>query len=935
MLENESLEQQREGTCVNCGTILEDELKFCRSCGTKVEDTPEQTSSPNDNQETPKLNDQHISCPSCGEEVEDSATFCSKCGSPIHQEAEDTETTDPEAEEEPTDQHISCPSCGEEVEQGLIFCTSCGMKVSAETTSEETQGSSTLNIPPPEPNVKPFESTDTKKVISDEQSPDSQQNIDPDDSVVHDEKEPVLPIPNQSWQININWSDAWKTLYSEHAMTSILGLGILLITVGSLVLLVSMWENENNRIYLVPMSAVQAIAFIVVGHLVREKMGLRLSGLAFITIAAVWSLFTSGVIAYLLADPISDHPQLPGIELKLHIAPWAWLLILAIPLPIWAYLTYRYKGHVLTHGTILLTGLSLSLLSLMIDDNWDNWKWNFLPLSISVPYMLYGALNIHGPKNKLVLLSTGYALGIIFIFATLFADDDWIKIASLSLGTIYFGILGLAITSYAPDITKKLSPVVPEFQKTFQEILAPSLLVISGIAFLGALGSAILIIEIDWQMLIAIIGWIATAISIGLLFITKKWYWVYIIAGLAHLGFIVSLTLDQIEFATVNSYGLATIPFVTVFLIFVAWSYSKFKNSEKMYYEFIDDRHIPLASLAVIDIGTSLILCGWEKWDNSEGIIASAIFTSTLIAASYISKNRFIPYGATILLAITTMFCVGRISDGSWTIRAVSWSIQGLLSWWAAAGLRKMPIGNLRSVLFVWESPLRLTSTRFAIASGIFVVIALTSSLSGGDESLSHIINATTVIAVIGLLYLGIGITEKNPLYGYVSAASLLISWYIQAINLNFSEVHFYAIPAGLYLLGIAYFEYKRNSEIKFLALAANALAILILPVSAFIQSLVLSPELIYASLCAIEAILLIVWGLYSRSKIIFAGGMIAFTINLLWHLATTLSDINVAFTAIGFGLLFIGIAVVIERMKNRLAQSGKEWIDQLDTWNW
>ena len=64
-----------------------------------------------------------------------------------------------------------------------------------------------------------------------------------------------------------------------------------------------------------------------------------------------------------------------------------------------------------------------------------------------------------------------------------------------------------------------------------------------------------------------------------------------------------------------------------------------------MYYEFIDDRHIPLVSLAAIDIGTSLILCGWEKWDNFEGIIASAIFTFTLVAVSYISKAKFIPYG--------------------------------------------------------------------------------------------------------------------------------------------------------------------------------------------------------------------------------------------------------------------------------------------------
>ena len=130
MLENESLEQQREKTCINCGTILEDGLKFCRSCGTKVEDTPEQTSSPDDNQETQKLKDQNV----------------------------------------------LCPSCGEEVEKGLMFCTSCGMKISVEKTHE----SSTSDIKPPEPNAETFEVTDHKKLNDDEQSADSQQNIDPE-----------------------------------------------------------------------------------------------------------------------------------------------------------------------------------------------------------------------------------------------------------------------------------------------------------------------------------------------------------------------------------------------------------------------------------------------------------------------------------------------------------------------------------------------------------------------------------------------------------------------------------------------------------------------------------------------------------------------------------------------------------------------------------
>ena len=109
MQENESLEQQQDKICLNCGAILEDALEFCRLCGTKVENTLEQRVSPEANQEVQKNDSTDVLCPSCGDEVEDSATFCSKCGSLIHQEAEDTETTDSENEEETTEQNIYAP----------------------------------------------------------------------------------------------------------------------------------------------------------------------------------------------------------------------------------------------------------------------------------------------------------------------------------------------------------------------------------------------------------------------------------------------------------------------------------------------------------------------------------------------------------------------------------------------------------------------------------------------------------------------------------------------------------------------------------------------------------------------------------------------------------------------------------------------------------
>ena len=88
-------------------------------------------------------------------------------------------------------------------------------------------------------------------------------------------------------------------------MSSFLGFGILLITISSLVLQVNYWPNEDMRLVLMVLAFVQMAAFIGVGHLVKEQIGLHFSGLALITIGSVWSLFAAGIIAYLLFDPIS------------------------------------------------------------------------------------------------------------------------------------------------------------------------------------------------------------------------------------------------------------------------------------------------------------------------------------------------------------------------------------------------------------------------------------------------------------------------------------------------------------------------------------------------------------------------------------------------------------------------------------------------------
>ena len=879
--------------CPECNNQIHPYMTFCPHCGVRIKNSAESPQHPEASTNGQKL------CSQCGFVAEASLRFCGSCG----KEFKDSNEISPEPpsledikEEE---ERKSCPACDAPVRPELSFCISCGTNlITSERYADPTQGTPSSLVSSP--------------IMANTETP-------------HLERE-------KSRVSNFSWTDTWKTLYSENAMSSILGLGILLVTIGSLVILVSMWEEESNRPYLVPLSAIQVAAFIFVGHMVRNRMNLHLSGLAFITIAAVWALFTSGVITYLIFDPISPDPKLPGIDLEIHLEPKAWLMLVALALPLWCCLSYVYKGYVLTHGSLLLAGIVLSLIAFFFDNDWQRWEWYYLFGGISLVYLSTGIVwRIRGNDiaNE-VIFSVGNVLAALTILIAISETNTWGKVVILVLVGLYFAVSG---STFITIVSSK----VPLLQapRHFRKFFCPMALGASAFSLTFAFVSAAILLSFDWHISLLALTSVLTIQSVIAIIFAKRWYWLYPVIIFAHISALLAITLPQIGIGDPHTYGLITIPIVSIYILFLSFAYVKVNPRSGGYTNFVDRRLAPLVAIACVDVVISIIVSGWSDWSNSEGILAASVYTIITVIVCYISKNRYVPYATTVLVAITSMFLVGNIGDGSWTLRAVSWSIQGLASWWTAAGIKKLSESSNRPWLEIWETPLRQTSTRFAIASTIFVILAVILSLNGEIDSGSIIINATTVVAILGLLYLGIGITKRDTKYVYVSAASLILSWYIQAANQEFSGVHFYAIPAGLYLLGLAYFEYRRKSRIKFLAPVSNALAILILPLSAFLQSIYEKPELPYFFLSGFESLVLIFWGLYSKSRIILIGSMAIFAINLLWNLGRLLPDIDGAVLAITIGILLIAVAVILERMKERVAQSGREWIEQLSDWNW
>ncbi len=93
--------------CPNCDMEIGENIKFCTTCGTKIEEPI-----PDISQE----NNFEILCPNCSAHLPANTRFCIDCGTKIenlnapHQE-------------------IICPKCSVENPAGTKFCTSCGTKL--------------------------------------------------------------------------------------------------------------------------------------------------------------------------------------------------------------------------------------------------------------------------------------------------------------------------------------------------------------------------------------------------------------------------------------------------------------------------------------------------------------------------------------------------------------------------------------------------------------------------------------------------------------------------------------------------------------------------------------------------------------------------------------------------------------------------------------
>jgi hypothetical protein len=235
--------------------------------------------------------------------------------------------------------------------------------------------------------------------------------------------------------------------------------------------------------------------------------------------------------------------------------------------------------------------------------------------------------------------------------------------------------------------------------------------------------------------------------------------------------------------------------------------------------------------------------------------------------------------------------------------------------------------------LAAWAKPLRRSS--LVLSGGVLVLGAiLGQDLAGWTVrallgmpfreivDLATVQMAVGVLSLLGLLYVGAAVFYRRERLSYAALGLLLAGWTLYAFYVQrwagLRRVQWYAMPAGAYLLSVAYMEWRRDNRTvsRWLDYAATLLMI----GSLFGQTLRFGWQ--FAMLLGGEGFAFLWWGSARRLRRFFYVGMVGVILATVGQLINSLQSINQWIVFGIIGLLLIGVAVLLERRMEAIRAS-------------
>ncbi|KPJ48252.1 MAG: hypothetical protein AMJ38_05735, partial [Dehalococcoidia bacterium DG_22] len=255
----------------------------------------------------------------------------------------------------------------------------------------------------------------------------------------------------------------------------------------------------------------------------------------------------------------------------------------------------------------------------------------------------------------------------------------------------------------------------------------------------------------------------------------------------------------------------------------------------------------PLYALLVVD----LLVAQWVALsDSGPGVVVSLGHGLLVALLATAWAQPLLPYVAETLGLLALLQRFIRV-EATFTDLPVALALLALGYGLVGYGLgyaRRQEILVLPAAGRIWERPLQQAGLLISTAAlgltvilGVDVIALVVRAFLGlpfleaADVPILQM--TVSVLAITGLLYLAAALVERWAWLGYGAVALLLGAWSLEWFFIwGMREPQWYAVPAGIYLLGVGYLEWRQDR--KTLARWIDRAGLLLLLLSSFWQSM-------------------------------------------------------------------------------------------------
>jgi hypothetical protein len=210
-----------------------------------------------------------------------------------------------------------------------------------------------------------------------------------------------------------------------------------------------------------------------------------------------------------------------------------------------------------------------------------------------------------------------------------------------------------------------------------------------------------------------------------------------------------------------------------------------------------------------------------------------------------------------------------------------------------------------RSGLSLWGAPVAQMGIVVNTAGALGVMLYVLQQPAAGALALTF----------AGAMYLAVAYRARNNMLGYAAVGMIEAALGLLLITWEVRQPQWFAIPAGLYFVGVGIFERRRGR--KSFALAVESLGLVVMLLTSFIQSLDREVGGLYFAVMLFEGLAMVGWAAQQKRKAPFLIGLAGNMVSVAGQIVLVFlgsSGLTRWLIGIGVGLLLLLATMFAER---------------------